>query len=272
MTKLLVSTSLSLLEVDLKNNQIRTIHQGKGLYYGISIGKDGHIWSAARNRMASSGINPDSEHGSLLVFDRNYNLIEEISPEFALRDMHQIKWNEDSLWITCSRDNSIVIYNRINWEIWYPLPEDYAANHDVHHYNSLMFADNGVWLLAHNFGNSELLHFELPQRRLQRRIPLGQIAHNIWREDGLLTTLSSGDGTMVDERGGTRTLGGFPRGHTRLADGSHVIGVNEYAERALRDKTTSRIQIYDSEWNSESAVQLDGEGMILDIQLAPDDA
>ena len=268
MPTLLATTSFSLLAIDIDSLASSPVHRGKGLYYGIAATSDGSIFVAARNRRVSSDVPADQERGEIIVIDREHTVMGSLASEHALRDMHEISWHDGRLWITCSRDNCLVVHDGDTWERWYPLPEDAEAERDLHHYNSLLFEADSLWLLAHNHGDSELLHFDIRERRLLGRRPFGRIAHNIWREDGTLFTCSSADGTVIDEHGNARVVGSFPRGYVRLPDGRRVVGLNAHAERAKRDAVVSHIGIFDDDWKPIATLPLEDEGMVLDLRLA----
>lgn len=255
-----------MLLVDLKSETIAPLHMGSGLYFGIAKGPDGSVYVAARNRMVSSAAAIENERGSILIFSSDFVLQQEVSAPFPLRDMHGVLWHDSALWITCSRDNFIAIFDGSNWRKWYPTQEDIGATSDIHHYNTLGIIHNDLCLLAHNNGDSELFIFDQQSLTLQTRLPLGRIAHNIWCEGGVYFTCSSGEGDIVGSDGFRFHVGGFPRGYTQLPDGRRAVGINEYTERAARDKTTSCIRIYDTTWNPDDEIAMPiGSGMLLDV-------
>lgn len=268
MTRILITTSNSFLELDTETGTHRIIHRGQGLYYGIAMSQD-YIFLACRNRLVSSTEPLENEKGEVLVFDHLYQFIGSISAPFPLRDMHGIAWHNEKLWITCSFNNLIAIWDGDVWEQWYPLESDKNANVDIHHYNSFLFLQDGFWLLAHNNGKSDLLFFNNLERKLIQKIPLGRLAHNIWIEDGNVYTCSSGEGKILGTNGFQFKTGGFPRGYSLDEYGIRYLGLNEYAERARRDKTNSHVILYDKGWEEIKVVPLLEEGMILDILVLP---
>lgn len=267
MARVLVTTSFSLLLVDLNTGEIKPIHRGLGLYYGIATDNFSRYWIAARRRMVSSNCSSEIQSGVILEFDSNLRFIKEIPAPFPLQDMHQIAWRNGTLWITNTRNNCISLFHDGVWDNWYPLIDDINSPTDVHHYNSITFDDDGsVWILAHNHGPSELLYFRGEHRTLSLRIAMGKISHNIWIDQGVLYTLSSAEGAALNSLGETWILGGFPRGVETLSGGSMAIGINEHAPRELRDQTISRIDVFDYNRTIIRSINLDGEGMLLDIK------
>lgn len=265
---LLITTSFSLLELNTRNGYVRHIHQGDGLYYGIALAEK-NIYVAARKRMVSSNVPTEDERGEILIFDLNLNLKGRLQAPFPLRDLHQIAWHDGKLWMACSYDNMVAIWDGKDWQQWSPLGETPDSPRDVHHYNSFFFERDLVWVLAHNRGPSELLAFSLQSRNLVERIELANQAHNIWREDGQLFACSSGNGMILGETGFALKTGGFPRGHA--FDGiEHCVGISELAERKDRDLTTGKVLVFDIAWQLLKEINLSGEGLVLDLLPLPD--
>lgn len=264
--KLLVTTSNSILCVDLSTGAIYPLRRGEGLYYGITSNEAG-IMVGARNRMVSSENLAEHERGDILCFDRNLVFSSKIqSSQFPLRDIHDISWSNNCLWITCSYENMIAIWDGSRWEKWYPVGVSDSKPFDKNHFNTIFFEDDWVWLVAHNKGASEMLKFNFESKKLESRLCLGQQAHNLWRENGHLYTCSSGEGAIVGTDGFRVETGGFPRG-IAFGHGLRCVGISELAERSARDFTTARIAIFDSAWKFLSEIQLPNEGLILDIKI-----
>lgn len=262
--KLLVTTSKSLLYVDVNTQQVTQVHTGKGLYYGITSDKD-FIYAGARNRLVSSEIDPAKEEGVILKFDHSLHLLEELKPAFPLRDIHQIKIIDKLLYITCSFDNMIAIYDGKEWKKWYP---NQHQNEDINHFNSLYNDENYIYLMAHNFGESEVYLFDRETREYIKKIQIGKCAHNIWFDrQHKLCTLSSEESKMVDSSNTTLLmLEGFPRGITMTQDHLYV-GISKKTERDLRDFTDGKILIFDKKNNKLGEISLESEGMVLDIRV-----
>jgi hypothetical protein len=268
--ELLVTTSHSLLRIDPDSEAVTPVHRGLGLYFGIATDGDVHF-VAARGRMVSSELPAEEERGRILVFDRDLRLAGEIAAPFALRDMHEILWHEGKLWITCSHDNMVAIHTPATgeWERWHPLGETPQPPYDVNHLNSFAVVDGAMCMIAHNFGASELLRFDIASRTLQSRMPFGMQSHNIrGTGSGTLMTCSSAEGTLVGSDGWRLETGGFPRG-LLLGARENYIGISEILEREERDLSTGRIMVFDREWRPLRTIVLPGEGLVLDIQELP---
>jgi hypothetical protein len=264
---LLLTTSRSFLLLDTESGDIRCIERGHGLYYGIAHNGD-HLYVAARNRLVSSDIPQDEERGEVRIFDRMLRPCGSLRAPFPLRDLHEIGWHRGKLWATASHDNMIAIFDGAAWEQWYPLGMPEGGPSDINHFNSFMFDDDRVWILAHNRGASELLAFSLETRELIEKIGLGYCAHNIWRENGSFFTCSSAEGMVKGENGFSLETGGFPRGAAH-AGGIRCIGISEVAERKARDLTVGKVIVFDEDWRQEKEIHLPGEGLILDLMPLP---
>jgi hypothetical protein len=264
--KLAVTTSYSLLCVDVKTGEFSPMHRGGGLYYGITCNHLGFM-VGARSRMVSSEELAEHEQGAILFFGKDLENSSRIQPaDFPMRDIHEICWIDGRLWVTCSYDNMVAIWDGYAWERWYPLGRTAAEPWDRNHFNSFMFEGEWMWLVAHNMGPSEILKFHRRSRQLVSRMPLGNQSHNLWRENGHLYTCSSGEGAIVGTDGFRLDTGGFPRG-VAFGQGFRCVGISELAERKVRDLTTARIAVFDDQWGRISEITLPNEGLILDIKI-----
>jgi hypothetical protein len=261
--RLLVTTSRSFLLLDPRTGSGFRLDSGRGAYYGITM-LDGNIWVAARRRMAISPFHESEGKGEVLVFDRSFRFVKSVQPPFPLRELHQILGYNNKLWVTCTYDNMLAIFDGKDWDRWHPKGIPGTEVKDQNHFNSLSMIDDHLCVVAHNHGRSELLFFELPERALKHSIPLGVQAHNVWREGDRWMTCSSAEGRIVGSDGFSVLTGGFPRG-IAFADGHSFVGVSTHCERALRDFSTSWIQVFDRDWNRLGILDLVHEGIVLDL-------
>lgn len=261
---LLVSTSHSLLLVDAIKQQYIKLHQGHGLYYGIALKENG-FYLAARGRLVSSEEPQDREEGEILEFDALYQIKDVLNAPFALRDLHHIAWHKDRLWMTCSYDNMIAIWDGNSWKKWFPFGESSEPPLDRNHFNTIGFYKEQICLVAHNKGNSELCYFSEDDLSFNEKIPLGVQSHNVWQVGDQVFTCSSGEGKILGSKGFELEVGGFPRG-VEFDGGLCYIGISTLAEREHRDFTTPSIQVYDDAWKLKKTLHFDREGLLLDIR------
>jgi hypothetical protein len=266
--RLLVTTSHSILLASPLSGEVERIHQGRGLYYGLAK-REGIVYVAARGRMVSSALPAAQESGEILLFDSSLNLSDVWTAPFPLRDMHQIAWIDDRLFVTCSFDNMVAIRDsKQNWRQWYPLDTDAPPGKDINHYNTLAVDGDAIVIVAHNLDRpSEILFFDRCNLRLRHRITLGRQAHNVWLEGGEYFTCSSAEGAVMGHCATRIDVGGFPRGVAKVGK-YRVIGVSELAERHDRDFTDGALRVFDastSVWAAVGDMSLPGEGLVLDI-------
>src|SRR5262249_4532647 len=150
------------------------------------------------------------ESGVVLVFDRSLRERESIAADFALRDMHQIRTHAGKLYVTCSFDNLVGVFDGQSWQQWFPLGEPATELRDVNHFNTIEIIDTNLCLLAHNNGASEVLVFDAQTLLLRERFALGVQAHNIWKIGEEWCVCSSAEGKLIGTRGFEVITGGFP--------------------------------------------------------------
>jgi predicted SAM-dependent methyltransferase len=261
---ILVTTSHSFLAIDIDSGSAKVIDRGRGLYYGIAI-SDQKIFVAARGQHIVPKELRGTEDGSILIFDYDMNFKKSIKAPFPLRDMHQITYHAGRLWVTCSYDDMIAIYDGENWKKWYPCLEN-ADLPDQYHFNSILFDGDKILVLAHNYGQSEIWICSLPDLQVERKVSLGYLAHNIWKINGVLYTCSSGSGSIESTAGFKVDVGGFPRG-VAITDDLICLGVSEDVEQDRRDTTSGSIQIFNRNWDFLKQIKLLKEGVVLEIRI-----
>ncbi len=263
---MLITTSKSFLAVDTDTGDGCVAHTGKGLYYGISYSEEVIFVGARNNEDCFNYLGTvENERGEILVFDYHLNHIDTLQAPFALRDLHQILWFDNKLWAICSADNMVAVYDGTAWEKWYPSDNMDTRGKDVNHFNSLFYDGQDLYVLAHNFGDSEIWHFSYPALKLLNKIRIGSQGHNIWKQDEELFTCDSQNGDVRSTGGCQVTLGGFPRGVVRNEE-RIFIGTSDIAERSMRSQVASRILIFDNLWNQRAEFLIEGHGQLLDLR------
>lgn len=267
--KIVVTTSQSVLLVDCGTGGSTVLHRGAGLYYGIARIGNGYA-VAARRRSVSSAVPRPDEAGCILLFDTAFRLERVLEAPFPLRDMHQIAWFDDRLWVTCSFDDMVATYDGAAWARWHPLelPGDGAP--DRYHFNSFLVTDTEIALLAHNHGPSELHYFDRGSRAWLRSLPLGEQAHDVWTGEDVHFTCSSIESKLLATNGWERFTGGFPRG-VCITPATCAVGISALSERGSRDWTSGAIALCNVDWHATHYVHLLREGMILDMLEVPSD-
>jgi len=266
--RFLVSTTHHLLAIEPESENLWRIHSGAGLYFGLANGADGLVYAACRHAI----LGPDndqvraSEDGSILVLDHDLQVCQELRAPFRLRDIHGIACFDGRLWVTCSYDNLIGIYDltRRDWNRWYPAPNPSHRDRDIHHFNTIRFLGGQLCLLAHNFGSSELLFYDYPSLQLDSVVPFGVMSHDLFIFDDTIATSSSGDGWIVNKRGQRLRTGNFPRGVETTPEGN-LLGMSMHSPRDERQRQNGILRWYSADWQFKADYVLPEVGMVLDV-------
>ncbi|MGA2601762.1 MAG: hypothetical protein ABSH09_32770 [Bryobacteraceae bacterium] len=209
------------------------------------------------------------ENGSVLVFNAHTLALtgELRPPHFPLRDVHDAALIDGKLFVACSYDNLIAVFDFATgrWEKWYPAADLKARDCDANHFNTIAVHDNRIILLAHNNGPSQLFFYDRRSLDLCKVIRLGKWAHDIFRVGGEIAVCSSAEGLLVSTSGWTLRTGGFPRGVDLTGD-SILVGISTLADRVNRHQMSSVLRRYTPSWFHTCDYLLEGVGMVLDIQ------
>lgn len=266
--RFLVATTHHLLAIEPQCETLWRVHSGAGLYFGLAMDSAGLLYAACRHTIQG----PDNEEaraaeqGSILVFDQELRLYDELRPQFPLRDLHGIACFDGQLWVTCSYDNLVVIYDLAKraWSRWYPAPDPAHRDRDIHHFNSIRLLGGQLCLLAHNFGASALLFYDYPSLQLDSALPLGTMAHDLFYFDNAIATCSSGDGCILNKNGHRLRTGGFPRG-VQITSAGNLLGISMESSRSQRQQQDGILRWYTSDWRFRADYVLPDVGMVLDI-------
>lgn len=244
------------------------VHSGNGLYYGLAQ-DNRHVYISCRNQTKGpqDAAVRAQEAGSILVLDAASLLpTGELSPEFALRDVHGIACFDGKLWVTCSFDNMVAVYDLTArlWTKWYPAIDLEARGRDVNHFNTIVPNGNRICLLAHNNGRSHLLFYDRSALELCSALELGYQAHDIFAAGGGVATCSSSEGVLVGNTGWRLRTGAFPRGVACDKEGA-LIGISQVAHRSIRHETSSIVRRFTPDWHHTADYLLPDVGMILAI-------
>lgn len=266
----LICTTQHILLLDTDRETTYRVHSGSGLYYGLGLHR-GKVIAACRNRTPSQDDSQrEEECGSLLFFNERLALASELRAPFPLRDVHGIAALPDSIWVTCSFDNMVAIFQpeTNTWRKWYPAVDPGDRNRDVHHFNTIAKIGDRLALLAHHWGPSQVYFYRYPSLELDSVHALGVQAHNIFDVEGSLATCSSGRGTLESECGWRLRTGNFPRGFAAAGD-MRLIGLSQNASRNERNTTDGVVRLFNDAWQFQADYLLCGVGMVLDILSLP---
>ena len=267
---LLQSTFTCLLEVTLTTDhrleQVRKIDEGHGVYFGLSRERD-RVFAVARNTdVNGQTVDPEYPTSTLIsVPDGKHWAIPDT------RGLHQIRCHEGLIWLMSCRDPELVVFDPesgsvigtvslaslVPRELQHPIPSEHPT--DRYHFNSLYFAKERLFVLAHNWGyGSFALELDYPgvdeflrrPRVVQTHTGLGNQSHDIYVEDNRLHVLDSGNGRLLIAGEDSRSSGAkeqkqsFARGLAVNAD-HFFIGHGSFAKRDERVTGPTQISVLD---------------------------
>jgi len=243
---LLIATSRGFICIDENTPDAWLVDSGRGTYYGITYSEKNIFVAARRITYATGKDKMNEQEGVILVFDYDLNQVDELYAPFRLRDLHQLYYFNDALWIVCTYDCIIAIYRGGQWEKWYPLGEGAGAGAGkakAYHLNSI-YSKDGAIFLGGSINRVGLIYiYRESDRELLERHYAGYSSHNVWRENGTVYTLSSMSGTCVNMDGSIQVVsrGNFIRGVVATED-TKYFGISESLSRASRDGSSCMIK------------------------------
>ena len=267
--RLLVTTLQAFWLVDTDQRKAFKIHDKYSFYFGISFNNE-HIYVSAQNSIYGEEKNSPHRQGRILVFDYDFNVVDELIPDFPVRDPHQVYCYDDSIWVAGTADDVIAINKEGLWEAWYPFG-DPRENNDArtYHFNSITVLGESIYLVGHGDGSGEVHQFKLSDRSHIRTLTVGRGSHNLWQSGrGKLFTMSSADGELRTLDGTDRypvSIGHFVRGACVLSE-TYFFGVSATTVRKMRNQSPSMIVNFDRSGNNKTLFGIEGHGEILDLR------
>jgi hypothetical protein len=302
---LLIASVGSLFAYEPKTNETWTIDRGKGTYFGISYNDDNIFVSCQFHKRDKPQTveTQRSEDGAILVYDYEMRLEEIIKPkDFQLSNIHQIYCYKDKLYVTCSFDNSIAVYDILKntWEKMIPEGIAYRDQEVNCHYNSIISKDGSLWITSNlkygfnsqflnpdnflEFNDSEKWETEMIKVDPNTGKKTGSIdttrnrgarlTHNLWEEDNKWYMCGS-EGFLWDNEGNKVDLPdlkkslivGLPRGSIiQPVKNRKFIGVSEIAAIQDRHKGSNKILEFDFGWKLLKEYSFQNRGGLADMR------
>lgn len=123
------------------------------------------------------------------------------------RDIHQILFYENRLWMVSPLTNSIIIYDLINKEILnFDLIElkfkTDLKKIDIHHFNSILITESNIYVSAHNHKNTSfILKLDKINFSFLNEYKMGNQIHCIFYENNKVYTLDSNGSKKIINNG-----------------------------------------------------------------------
>ena len=263
---LLVTTTVAAWVLDTSSGQATRIHEGSGVYYGVSFSED-TLFIACRQALV--GAERETQDNVILCLDRNLVQREVLRAPWPIRDVHQIFCHEATLYVCATYDDAVLAYDLVeqSWQRWYPFGELGGAS-DQHHINSILVDKNGI-LLAGNAPHGWIASFGL-DRMLHggSHKPLGIGTHNVWHEQGRAIVCSSDEGGIRAEGDGFQTIceHGWVRG-VASAGGERYVGISQNRTREARERSSCTVVRVDGSGSILRRYSFEGYGMVHDMRL-----
>jgi hypothetical protein len=246
--KLLAATSQCFGIID--DHGVRPIHQGAGVYAGITWNEENIFVAALRNEGLWNAQTKafDETKESVLVFDRHLRLIEDL--RVGTIDTHMIHWcSKRGALLVCDAGNDRIVEierpqggARMFWRPAVVAPEPEPGMAGRHHLNSVWTdADGRAWIIL-RYGHPRpglLVRLDLGGR-VSRTVEIPREAHSAYHHHALSLCASYDEALWFhNTRGGTSTQvalrAGYPRGIAEV-DGVHYVGGSARGPRHVRHK------------------------------------
>lgn len=262
--RLLIGTSRYLLLVDIATGEQTILNKKYGLFYGITW--DGEFYYVAARWYLRFWPTSRYERPRVLTLDHNLDLVKASRIPVPAGGIHQIVYHSGKLYSSCSREDSYVIRDGQDWSVWYPSTDSQDHGNDTHHFNSIWFEGNSMFIIGHNNGPSDVWELKYPERELVNKYRVGRYIHNVWREGDDLFVCNSGDGRIETVSGRVVCdTGGFPRGIVICPD-VNVVGISGIAGRSNRLRTRGFLKVYNKDWELRETIDLGLCGQVNEIR------
>lgn len=251
--RLLVSTSQWLGIVSLPSQKVEILHEGSGVYTGVTWDKD-RVYAVATDNKgdwdpAILKRDPDPrllKRETILVIEKS-KVVGRLIPETL--DTHEILYWNSLLYVTNTSYDQVVAFDPETNErlgAWQAPPDGIPIRRGVadrHHLNSFWADDDEyLWVLANNGDWSSAVYklrknkgpADFSMEGIHRDI--GEQCHGLCVKKGVIITLSSRDSTLRvvgSNPSATKLHAGFPRGMT-VNGRSIIIGGSARGSRDRR--------------------------------------
>lgn len=264
---LLVTTTRAFWCVDPDRACGYRVDSGGGAYYGISFDNDRIYVATRRSHYTAGKQRPQDQAGAVLVFDYDLHRIDVLEPPFAIRDVHQIYYFDNALWVVCTWNDLIAIHRERSWESWYPFGEPAGAAGGPYHLNSIYADGDHIYLGGSIDRVGYIWAFDRTTRRHRRTWQAGYGSHNVWCANESVFTLSSLAGEIVSTGAGATTItrGNFLRGAAVCADCSW-FGISARARRGEREFSDAMLLGLSQRHPVPRRLNLPGFGMVHEIR------
>ena len=269
----LISTSKHILLYE-KNN-VRSLHTGSGVYFGIAKGH-GLYFIIGRNNFDGTGGGFTDSLNSLVIIDSTFTVKGEIPIGFV-KDGHQLLFKDDSLYICNTGYDIITKLTADNQMSHITFSDSYGK--DICHYNSINFYENKWYVTQHRteFGKDDggISIYDNEWKRLDY-IEIGKHIHNCVVDGDYLFATDSYNGQLVkinlkdkNDKVIYPILKGYLSRGIIIKDGYLLCGLSEFDVREKRHlEKNGRISVFKyPEIEFLDQIIIEGIGQVNDMLL-----
>jgi hypothetical protein len=217
----------------------------------------------------------------LLVFDSQLQYLRTL-PAPLQTNTHQLNYHAECVWAVSPRTNSLIGvrlnsgFHTLEFGLCDQLlgpytPRRAAEAKDKHHFNSLLWADDYLFVAAHNFGRPSFINrYQKATLRLDHvQEDVGFSIHGLALHNEELFWISTQTGEIRSSLGYCRRLSrqGYARGFS-VTQGYFIVGISEKLIRDERHGGDSWIQVIDRQLGTlVSELHLVDTGSINDLRV-----
>jgi hypothetical protein len=228
----------------------RKIHEGFGLYYGLTWDSS-NIYVGYRGTQATA---PTDRVQRIAVLDKEYNQKKLVPGVFLA--IHQILYTRGKLYVTATSIDAVYSVDLLNG---HRETHDWVGHGtDIHHINSLFDDGNHFWVCYHNLDGRSTME---KKSQMVKLIPslsvveelhnLGKSSHNIYVDSKYVYTCNSNAGSLMRKNRRTGELesaavGGWARG-LAVTDDFILVGSSTRGAPGLRDLGSLTVHMLDRE-------------------------
>lgn len=192
--RFLISTSQAVYLYDLG---LRKIHEGNGVYFGISSKSPQYFVLARNNFDGTGGGNPNGIN-SLIIFDEEFKALGDVQLEDFVKDGHQIYCKDNILYVCSSGLDAISKIHSDGRLAYITFGESFG--NDICHYNSINYYNDKWYITQHRTekgkDNGGVSIYDSDWKFLEF-IEVGKHVHNCNVKDGFLWVTDSSNGAIV---------------------------------------------------------------------------
>jgi hypothetical protein len=222
-----------------------------------------------------------ANHKQLLVFDKQLQYVRTFSTPLQI-NIHQLAYHQGWVWAVSPRTNSLigvhldsdpfaVEFDLLTQELYSYAPREALESGDKHHFNSLLWANEKLFVAAHNFRRPSFINtYAAATRQLDHVLhDAGSCIHGLALFNEELFWICTLTNEIRSSHGYSQGLPkvGYPRGFAMTPE-HFIVATSEFLHRNDRRHGDSCIQVIDRQGgNVVSEFHLRGTGGINDLRL-----